>query len=118
MMSTSSVGDQDPEIEDLSPETIGAVADRLETSKTFTDLISRECELDALWTLCDVALDYSASETGDGIGGLGELTSADRENLEQVRSLIGQAISLMGASELGGAGSLLRQAAGLAAQLP
>lgn len=117
-MSASNESAQDPEIEDLSAETIMAVADRLEASASFTDLVSRECELDALWTLCDVALDYAASDTGDGVGGLGELTGADRMNLEEVRSLIGQVIGLVGSSQLAKAAAMLRQAAALAASLP
>src|SRR5487761_2568697 len=116
-MTASDAGNLDIEIEDLSAETIGVVADRLEASQSFTDLISRECELNALWTLCDVALDYTASTTGDGVGGLGALTSLDRANLEALRSLIGQVVGLLGSSPLKQAGEILRQAANLASAL-
>ena len=117
-MTTPEAAAEDPVIEDLAPSTISAVADRIETSKSFTEMISRECELDALWTLCDVALDYTASSAGDGVGGLGELDSDDRANLEQVRSLIGEAITVLGAAQNAAASAILRQAATLAESLP
>jgi hypothetical protein len=117
-VATSDEAPDDPIIEDLAPTTITAVADRIETSKSFTEMISRECELDALWTLCDVALDYTSSSAGDGVGGLGELHSEDRANLEQVRTLIGEAITVLGAAQNAEASVLLRQAAVLAESLP
>lgn len=120
-MATSDAPPEDPIIEDLAPTTITAVADRIETSKSFTEMISRECELDALWTLCDVALDYTSSSAGDGVGGLGglgELHSEDRANLEQVRTVIGEAITVLGAAQNAEASVLLRQAAVLAESLP
>ena len=117
-MTTPEAAAEDPVIEDLAPSTISAVADRIETSKSFTEMISRECELDALWTLCDVALDYTSSSAGDGVGGLGELDSDDRANLEQVRSLIGEAITVLGAAQNAAASAILRQAATLAESLP
>ena len=117
-MTTSGAPGDDPVIEDLAPATFTATADRIETSTGFTEMISRECELDALWTLCDVALDYSSSSAGDGVGGLGELDADDRANLEQVRALIGEAITVLGAAQNSQAAALLRQAAVLAATLP
>jgi hypothetical protein len=43
-------------IEDLSPATLAGVAERLRTATAgFVSLINRESELDALWTLADVA---------------------------------------------------------------
>ena len=48
--------EDDPVIEDMSPATIAGVASRLLASDTFEELVYRECELDALWTLADIAI--------------------------------------------------------------
>lgn len=42
-------------VESLTAETITAVADRVARATTFEDLIYRESEIDALWSLADIA---------------------------------------------------------------
>lgn len=42
------------QVTDLEPETIRAVAERTAEAETFSDLIYRESEVDAMWTLVDI----------------------------------------------------------------
>ena len=51
------------EIEDFSNETLLALAERLENSRTFQDLIMREVELDEVWRRVDTVL-RNADEQG------------------------------------------------------
>lgn len=48
--------DTDPVVDDLRPETIEAVAARTAGSKGFSELVYRECEINALWSLADIGL--------------------------------------------------------------
>jgi len=109
--------EQDPIIEDLSPATITGVATRLASSTTFTELISRECELDALWTLCDIALDYTASNRDVSSDEQRHHIANERATLEGLRTLIGEAISSLGSSNNDEAARLVHEAAGLASSL-
>jgi hypothetical protein len=64
--------DEDPRIEDLEPATLLALATRLEHSVGFAERVYRECELDALFTLADLAtrmarLDGDGSPTSNGL---------------------------------------------------
>jgi hypothetical protein len=107
------IGD-DPVIEDLSPATIEGVATRLASSTSFAELVSRECELDALWTLCDIELTYNhggsaAAQTPGAAGG--------RETLLGLRALIGEALSALAASNLDETTRLVLQASSLAGTL-
>ena len=43
------------QVQELTAETITAVADRVARATTFEDLIYRESEIDALWSLADIA---------------------------------------------------------------
>jgi hypothetical protein len=106
----------DPTIEDLAPATFQAVATRLANSASFTELISRECELDALWTLCDIALDYTSIGSATVHSG-GALQSRNRETLTMLRTLIGEAITALGGSDHDSATRLVHEAAELAGAL-
>lgn len=48
--------DANPAVENLLPATIGAVAARTARSSTFVELVYRECEINALWSLADIGL--------------------------------------------------------------
>jgi hypothetical protein len=98
---------EDPVIEDLSPATIEGVATRLALSSSFAELVSRECELDALWTLCDIELSYrhGGSAAGDGA------------TLLALRALIGEALSALAASNLDETARLVLEASSLAGML-
>ncbi len=53
-------------IENLLPATLEGVADRLVTSHTFQELVYRESEMDALFTLVDIAI--KTARHGNTIG--------------------------------------------------
>ncbi|MEW2624109.1 hypothetical protein [Streptomyces sp. NPDC048106] len=42
------------QVAELTPDTLTAIAERLMAATTFEDLIYRESEIDALWTLVDI----------------------------------------------------------------
>ncbi|HYZ03284.1 MAG TPA: hypothetical protein VFA92_17445 [Candidatus Binatia bacterium] len=42
-------------VEELTPQTVSEVIDRLEASRDFDHLVYREAEVDALWSLADMA---------------------------------------------------------------
>lgn len=68
-------------VERLDAATVRSVAARLGASTTFEALVARESEMDALFTLCDLAL------TTDRGG-----TAADaRDRLARVRTLVTEA---------------------------
>jgi len=107
---------EDPVIEDLSPATIEGVATRLALSTTFAELVSRECELDALWTLCDIELSYNhggsaATQTPRS------QAAGDRDTLLGLRALIGEALSALAASNLDETTRLVLEASSLAGTL-
>ena len=116
-MSQASEAEQDPLIEDLLPATITGVATRLASSTTFTELVSRECELDALWTLCDIALDYTGSDREVSSDEQRHQIASERATLEGLRTLIGQAISSLASSNNDESARLVHEAAGLAGSL-
>jgi hypothetical protein len=93
---------EDPVIEDLSPATFEGLAERLAHSSSFAELVSRECELDALWTLCDIELSYNHGGPGD------------RDTLLGLRALIGEALSALAASNLDETARLVLAASSLA----
>jgi hypothetical protein len=112
---TPDTGD-DPVIEDLSPATIEAVATRLAHSTTFAELVSRECELDALWTLCDIELSYNQGGSA-ATAAPGSQAADDRATLLGLRTLIGEALSALAASNLDEATRLVLEASSLAGTL-
>jgi hypothetical protein len=112
---TPDTGD-DPVIEDLSPATIEAVATRLAHSTTFAELVSRECELDALWTLCDIELSYSNGRSA-AIQTSGSQAADDRDTLLRIRALVGEALSALAASNLEETTRIVLEASSLAGAL-
>jgi hypothetical protein len=107
---------EDPVIEDLSPATIEGVAARLAHSATFAELVSRECELDALWTLCDIELSYSHGRSG-AIQTSGSQAADARDTLLGVRALVGEALSALAASNIEETTRLVLEASALAGTL-
>jgi hypothetical protein len=100
-------------IEDLSPATIEGVATRLASSTSFTELVSRECELDELWTLCDLALNrLQAGTLAPSSGKVDE-----RDTLLGIRTLLGEAVSALSGSHHDDVTRLVREASALAARL-
>ena len=87
--------EDEPIIEDLLPETIEGVAARILVSNTFEERVYRECELDALWTLADIAISVEAHrETGHVPAAWQQLPEGSGETLVRLRSLLEQAHEL------------------------
>jgi hypothetical protein len=107
---------EDPVIEDLSPATIEGVAARLAHSTTFAELVSRECELDALWTLCDIELSYNHGRSA-AIQASGSQAADDQGTLLGIRALVGEALSALAASNLDETTRLVLEASSLAGTL-
>jgi hypothetical protein len=107
---------EDPVIEDLSPATFEGLATRLTHSASFAELVSRECELDALWTLCDIELTYSHGGSAASQTPGSEATSS-REILLGLRTLVGEALSALAASDLDETARLVLEASALAGTL-
>jgi hypothetical protein len=72
-------------VENFSDLTIQTLADRLQRSRTDEQCIYRECELDELWRLVDIAV-----RSGDPDGLRSE------EQLRQIRDLVHRAHDLVG----------------------
>jgi hypothetical protein len=107
---------EEPVIEDLSPSTIEGVATRLANSTTFTELVSRECELDALWTLCDIALSHMpAGPAATQAPSSPEVS--ERDTLLGLRTLLGEAVSALSGSHHDDATRLVLEASTLASRL-
>lgn len=100
-------------IEDLLPATIEGVADRLLTSRTFEELVYRESEMDALFTLVDIAI--KTARHGNEIGPPPDpallIASPD---LYRLRDLIFAAHDLTHEDQQDEAAALLRKAAAIA----
>lgn len=104
-----------PPIEDLSPETVLDVADRLSLSHTFEELVYRESEMDALFSLADIAL-HSGRESLTTIEmGSSSTTTMDTQELIAVRDLIFRAHDLGTENQMAEGADLLREAARLIA---
>jgi hypothetical protein len=102
---------EEPIIEDFSPATIEGVATRLASSTTFTELVSRECELDALWTLCDIALSQSSARSSSSP------EHGERDTLLGIRTLLGEAVTALSGSHHDDATRLMHEASALASKL-
>lgn len=108
--------DDDPVIEDLLPETIEGVAKRLLVSSTFEELVYRECELDALWTLCDIALEMVAlRESGHYERPWQGIPTGDASNLVTLRAMFEEAHEFAADARTEDAARVLRDAARLCA---
>jgi hypothetical protein len=112
----TSAPDEDPTVDDLRPETIEGVATRLVDSFSFEELVYRECELDALWTLCDIALEMAALRSRGHHTGPWEAVPVDDEaSLVMLRSMFEQAHELAVGAHTHEAAKILQEAARLAA---
>lgn len=100
-------------IEDLLPVTIEGVAARLLQSSTFEELVYRESEMDALFTLVDIAI--KTARHGNQIGPPPEPTALIASpDLYRLRDLIFEAHDLTHEDQVEKAASLLREAAEIA----
>lgn len=108
--------EDDPIVCDLLPETIEAVAARLLVSDTFEKLVYRECELDALWSLADIAVEMmTLKETGNRIKAWQVLPENSERNLVMLRAMLESAHDLTVAAKPVEAAAVLREAARLCA---
>lgn len=103
------------EVDDLSVITIGQLADRLAESSTFEELVYRESEMDALFSLIDIAISTAREDERPA-----PLTMVGRLGLETVdlvalRELIVAAHDLAHEDEISDAVALLRAAARIVA---
>ncbi|MBO0893388.1 MAG: hypothetical protein J2O39_03340 [Acidimicrobiales bacterium] len=106
-------GEEDEVVSDLLPATIEGVARRLRGSQGFVQLVYRESELDALWSLADLAVGKAAEhEPPEEAGPLG-VEGAGPEDRRQLRDLIHEAHDLVAASRTNEAAELLTRAASL-----
>jgi hypothetical protein len=100
-------------IENLLPGTIEGVAERLLTSHTFQELVYRESEMDALFTLVDIAI--KTARHGNTIGPPPEPGAAVASpDLYAMRDLIFAAHDMTHDDQTVDAAGLLRQAAAIA----
>jgi hypothetical protein len=85
-------------VEELTPATVREVADRIAVAAGFEDLVYRESEIDALWSLADIAR-RDAVLAG----------SADAERWTEVLRLIGTAHDLIPDGRCVESAAILRQ---------
>jgi hypothetical protein len=108
-------GEDDEVVDDLLPSTIEGVARRLRKSRGFVQLVYRESELDALWSLADLAVGKAAEhDPPEQAGPLG-VEGAGQEDRRQLRDLIHEAHDLAAASHPAEAAELLSRAAEMCA---
>jgi hypothetical protein len=108
-------GEDDEVVSDLLPTTIEGVARRLRNSRGFVQLVYRESELDALWSLADLAVGKAAEHDPPPAAGPLGLEGAGPEDRLQLRALIHEAHDLAAASHPAEAADLLSEAARLCA---
>ena len=103
--------DFDPAIDDLQPETIEGVAERVAEAEGFAELVYRECEINALWSLADIGLSgaESRSKASWNVGG----TQLSRSLLARLRDRFEEAYALLADSSLSEASRVLADAAAL-----
>jgi hypothetical protein len=97
---------ESPVIEHLDAATIRGVAERLNSASTFEDFVYRESEMDALFTLADVALNERR--------GVNQSEDARHAELTKLRALIFAAHDFTHDSDARHAIELLEQAAQIA----
>lgn len=88
-------------VEELTADVMRAVADRVAVAVSFTDLVYRESEIDALWSLADIAA-------------RGQAPGAPR--LRALRDELGRAHDLLPDGRRAEAAEILRKAADLLEQ--
>jgi hypothetical protein len=98
-----------PVIDRLDSVTILGVAERLKSASTFEDFVYRESEMDALFTLADIALNESRDED--------RRNGAYHTDLVAIRDLVFAAHDFTHDSNVGQATELLEQAAHIAARI-
>jgi hypothetical protein len=106
-------------IEDLSSATLERLATRLrDRTRCFAARINREAELDALWTLADMAASQLRLAP-HGVAGMSrpELPRATADDLTELALLIFGAHDLNADGETAAAADLITQAASLANEL-
>lgn len=103
--------ESDPAVDDLHPKTIGAVAERTARSEGFSELVYRECEINALWSMADIGLS-GASRRSSGswrVGGSqlsGSLLTRLRERFEEAYRLLADSRPFEASQVLADAASL------------
>lgn len=103
--------DSDPAVDDLQPETIEAVAERTAQSEGFAELVYRECEINALWSLADIGLSgLSHRSSGKWTVGGSQLS---RSLLARLRDRFEEAYELLADSAVSEASRVLVDAAAL-----
>jgi hypothetical protein len=104
--------DTDPTVDDLQPQTIEAVADRTARSAGFAELVYRECEINALWSLADIALTAASRRAAAAVGDQDE-SLRRRTWLARLRELFEEAYRLLARSRCQEASQVLTRAATL-----
>ncbi len=95
----------EPVIERLDADTVSGLRDRLLLATGFRELVARESEMDALFTLVDIAISAPPAVP------LGAAIVCSKEELIDIRSLIFSAHDLTHDNDLKGAAELLDQVA-------
>lgn len=85
-------------VEELTPVTVSEVAARVEVAVGFEDLVYRESEIDALWSLADIARRDAVLAR-----------SADAERWTEILRLVGTAHDLVPDGRCAEAAAILRQ---------
>jgi hypothetical protein len=100
-------------VADLRPASFESVADRLVVSTTFEELVYRESEMDALFTLVDIAVKEAERARADTLPA-GAEPSGLEQSLRALRTLIFSAHDLSHDDRNEEAAAVLRDAAELA----
>lgn len=95
-----------PRIDELSAASIRGVALRLKRSSGFADLVYRESEMDALFTLADIAISTARSASSDPAD-----VQLHRNQIGKVRDLVFEAHDCTHDDALDRAATLLEHAA-------
>jgi hypothetical protein len=103
-------------VADLRPASFEGVADRLLVSTTFEELVYRESEMDALFTLADIAVKEEERARAETLPA-GTGPSAEEEHLWALRTLVFRAHDLSHDDRNEEAAAVLRSAAELARQM-
>jgi hypothetical protein len=100
-----SLDDGNVTVSDLAPATLERVAQRLGGPNGFGDLIYRESEVDALWSLADNAVTVRATS--------GDLAGVSEADLLRFRALLAEAHGLIGGGKCDEAAARVLEAARL-----
>lgn len=103
-------------VADLRPDSFERIADRLMSSTTFEELVYRESEMDALFTLADIAVKEEERSRAERLPARADPTAVE-EHLRALRTLIFRAHDLSHDDQNEEAAAVLRAAADLARQM-